>query len=91
MLPKSLDPDALRQIAAFIIIILVIVAGLVLWVVQKMVMKVVVLGFLIGIGVFVWYQRDALQDCGPPNCSCKVLKWHVEPSKIPGCELTAPQ
>jgi hypothetical protein len=80
-----MDPDALRNIAAFAIIILVITAGLVLWVVQKMVMKVIVLGLLIGIGVFVWYERDALKDCGPPNCSCHVLSWDVDPTVIPGC------
>ena len=82
MLPKSLDPDALRRVAAFIIIILVMVAGLVLWIVQKMVMRVIVLGLLIGIGVFVWYERDSLKDCGPPSCSCKLLNWDVH---TPGC------
>ena len=86
MLPRSLDPDALRNVGAFIIIVLVMVAGLVLWIVQKMVMKVIVLGLLIGVGVFVWYERDALKDCGPPNCSCKVLAWDVDRNVIPGCE-----
>ena len=82
MLPKSIHPDTLRQVGAFALVIIVIAAGLVLWIVQKMVMRVIILGLLIGIGVFVWYERDALKDCGPPSCSCKLLHWDVQ---SPGC------
>ena len=82
MLPKSLDPDALRAIGAATLVGIVIIAGLVMWTVQKMVMRVVVLGLLIGIGVFVWYERDELENCGPPNCNCKVASFDVH---TPGC------
>ena len=82
MLPKSLDPDALQAMGAATLVGVVIVAGLVLWTVQRMVMRVILLGLLIGIGVFVWYERDSLKDCGPPDCTCKVLNWDVH---TPGC------
>lgn len=83
MLPKSIHPDTLRNIGAFALVIIVLLAGIVLWTVQKMVMRVIVLGVLIGVGVFVWYERDSLRDCGPPSCSCKILSWDVS---TPGCE-----
>jgi hypothetical protein len=90
MLPKSIHPDTLRNVGAFALVVIVLLSGIVLWTVQKMVMRVVVLGLLIGIGVFIWYERDALQDCGPPNCSCKILSWDVSTASIPGCEPAQP-
>ena len=82
MLPESLEPDTLRAMGAATLIGIVIIAALVLYTVQRMVMRVVVVGLLIGVGVFVWYERDSLSDCGPPTCDCKVLNWDVH---TPGC------
>lgn len=82
MLPKSLDPDSLQAIGAATLVAIVIIAGLVMWTVQKMVMRVVMVGLLVGLGVFVWYERDELRDCGPPNCDCKVAGFDVH---TPGC------
>ena len=83
MLPKSLDPDSLQAIGAAALVGIVIVAGLVMWAVQRMVMRVIVVGLLVGLGVFVWYERDELRDCGPPSCNeCKVATFDVH---VPGC------
>lgn len=82
MLPKSLEPDTLRAIGGAGLLGIALIAGLVLWTVQRMVMRVIVIGLLIGLGIFVWYERDSLKDCGPPDCSCKVLSWDVH---TPGC------
>jgi hypothetical protein len=82
MLPKSLEPETLRAMGAAALAGIVLVAGLVLWTVQKMVMRVILFGLLIGVGVYVWYERDSLENCGPPECSCKVLSWEVH---TPGC------
>jgi hypothetical protein len=81
MLPKNLDPDALRTIGIAALVVLVLVAFLVLRFVQKMVLRVVLLGVLAGLGVFVWWQRDNLHQC-VPTCSCSVAGYTVQ---VPDC------
>ena len=81
MLPKNLDPDALRNIGIGALVVIVLVAFIVLRFVQKMVFRVVLLGFLAGIGVFVWWERDNLQHC-VPKCSCSLAGYTVQ---VPNC------
>jgi hypothetical protein len=82
MLPKSLDPDALRTIAVVALVVLLVLAFLVMRMVQKMVLKVVFLGFLAGLGVFVWYERANLADC-VPQCACSVAGFDVQVDDCP--------
>jgi hypothetical protein len=84
VLPKSLDPDALRTIAVVVLVALAVVALLVLRFVQKMVLRVVLLGVLAGLGLFGWYERVELKDC-VPNCTCRVFGYDVP---TPGCPDT---
>jgi uncharacterized membrane protein YccC len=86
MLPKSLDPDTLRTAALVSLVVLAVVAVLVLRFVQKMVLRVVFLGLLVGIGVFVWWERDSLRQC-VPTCACSVAGYTVQ---VPGCPPGAP-
>jgi hypothetical protein len=80
MLPKSLDPDALRTVALVALAVLVVLALVVMRAIQKMVLKVIFLGILAGIGVFVWYERAELADCRP-NTTCRVAGFDVQ---VPG-------
>lgn len=80
MLPKSLDPDTLRTGALVVVGVIVVVAFLVMRMVQKMVLKVIFLGLLAGIGVFVWYERAELADCRP-GATCRVAGFDVQ---VPG-------
>lgn len=83
MLPKSLDPDALRTIAIVVLVALLLVAFLVMRFIQKMVLRVVLLGALVGLGVFVYYERDQLKEC-VPNCSCEFFGYTVQ---VDGCPV----
>ena len=82
MLPKSLDPDTLRNILVGTLVVLVFVAFIVLRFVQKMVFRVVLLGLVAGLGVFVWWERDNLRHC-VPTCSCSVAGYKVQVSGCP--------
>jgi hypothetical protein len=77
MLPKSLDPDALRTIAIGALVVLLLVAFLVMRFIQKMVLRVILIGALVGLGVYVYYQRDQLKDCAREN-SCEFFGYKVQ-------------
>lgn len=81
MLPKSLDPATLRTVAIVALVALVLFGFLVLRMVQKMVLRVILLGLLAGIGVFVWAQRAALADCAK-TCDCRFAGKDVQ---VPKC------
>jgi hypothetical protein len=83
MLPKALGPDDLRTLAVVALVALLVVAFLVLRFIQKMVLRVVLLGALVGMGVFVYYQRDELKEC-VPNCACELFGYTVQ---VDGCPL----
>ena len=84
VLPKSLDPEALRNIAIAGIAVLALIAFLVMRFIQKMVLRVVLLGALVGLGVFVWGQRQELQDC-VPTCACEFFGFEVQLPNVAGC------
>ena len=80
-MPESLDPSDLRTIALVGIGVVVVLWLLVLRMVQKMVLKVVFLGALAGVGVYLWSQRSALDDCRA-TCACTFAGFDVD---VPGC------
>jgi 4-hydroxybenzoate polyprenyltransferase len=83
MLPKSLGPDDLRTIAIVVLVALLLVAFLVMRFIQKMVLRVILIGALVGVGVFVYSQRAELKDC-VPNCACEFFGYTVQ---VDGCPL----
>ena len=88
MLPKSLDPDTLRTVALGVSGGTVLIALLVLRFVRKMVLKVILIGVLIGGGVYVWSQRTQLSDC-VPHCACTFAGFDVHVT-APGCTINKP-
>jgi hypothetical protein len=54
----------------------VVLALLVLRFVQRMALKVVLVGALVGAGIYVWSQRTELQDC-VPRCACTFAGFDV--------------
>lgn len=81
MLPKSLDPEVLRNVAVGALVVQAILAVLVLRFVRKMVVRVVFLGALAGLALFAWYQRAELKEC-VPDCACSFAGYDVQ---TPGC------
>jgi hypothetical protein len=81
MLPKSLDPDTLRTVGLVALAVIVVLALLIMRMVQKMVLKVIFLGLLVGLGTFVWYERTDLADCAK-TCACSLLGVDVQ---VPDC------
>jgi hypothetical protein len=62
-------------------VVLVVAAFLVLRFVKKMVLRVVLVGIVVGLAVFVWWERAYLKDC-VPKCSCSVAGFEVQ---VPDC------
>ncbi|MCU1374802.1 MAG: hypothetical protein JWO68_2088 [Actinomycetia bacterium] len=81
MLPKTLGPDDLRNIAIAVLVVLLLVAFMVMRFIQKMVLRVILIGALVGFGAYVYYQRDTLKDC-VPKCACTFFGYTVQ---VDGC------
>jgi len=81
MLPKSFDPDTLRNVGLVTLVVLVLGGFIVLRFVKKMVLRVVLIGVFLGLAVFVWWERDYLKDC-VPKCSCSIAGFDVQ---VPDC------
>jgi hypothetical protein len=81
MLPESLDPSDLRTIALIVVVVAAVVALMVMRFIQKMVLRVILIGALAGVGVFAWAQRAELQEC-VPDCACTFFGFDVQ---VPGC------
>lgn len=81
MLPESLDPSDLRTVALVVVVLAALVALLVVRFIQKMVLRVILVGALAGVGVFAWAQRSELQEC-VPDCACTFFGFDVQ---VPGC------
>lgn len=79
--PESLDADTLRTVALVALGVLAVLGLLIMRMIQKMVLRVVLLGVLVGLGLFVWAQRAQLADC---RCgtTCQVAGLDVE---VPDC------
>jgi hypothetical protein len=87
MLPESLDPSDLRTIALVVVVVVALVALMVMRFIQKMVLRVILIGALAGIGITAWWQRAELQDC-VPECACTFFGMDVPLDSIPGCRAT---
>jgi cobalamin biosynthesis protein CobD/CbiB len=83
MLPETFDPDTLRTAGVVALVVLVLVAFFVMRFIQKMVLRVIMLGVLVGLGVFVWFERDNLEEC-VPNCACDIAGFEVQ---VPDCPM----
>jgi hypothetical protein len=81
MLPESLDPSTLRTIALGALVVIAALAFLVVRFVQKMVLRVVLIGALAGLGLYVWSERASLDECRR-TCACSIAGFDVQ---VPGC------
>ena len=80
MLPEFLDPRALRAVSMVIIVILALLIFVVVRTAQKMVVRVVLLGILVSLGLGVWVQRDDLRDCRVDG-DCRFFGFDVQVSE----------
>jgi hypothetical protein len=98
-LPDSIEPDQLKTAAIAVIVVLALLAFVVMRFIQKMVLRVIMLGVLVAGGLFLYAQRDDLDECQrrvrSPNpfvpqderCTCDFAGFEV---KVPGCAAIAP-
>ena len=84
MLPESLDSVDLQRIAIFVLIGLAVVCFLVLRFVQKMLLRLLLVGLTIGLGVAVWAQRVELGECAK-TCDCRLFGKDVQVPRV-GCD-----
>lgn len=78
MWPEWLDPDLARWLAVGALVLIVLVALWILRFIQKMVLRVVLLGVAAVLGLVLYLQQDALAECGPPECSCQLFGFDVQ-------------
>lgn len=62
-LPDSIEPDQLKVAAIVVLAVLALVTLLIMRFIQKMVLRVIIAGVLVAAGVFVYAQRDDLDQC----------------------------
>jgi undecaprenyl pyrophosphate phosphatase UppP len=93
----AVEPDQLKMGAIIAIVVLAVLALLVARFIQKLVLKLVMVLVLVGAGIFVYAQRDSLDECqrqvraaptledvSDPDarCTCEFVGYEV---KVPGC------
>jgi hypothetical protein len=94
----AIEPDQLKSAAIVAIVVLVVLAFLVMRFIQKLVLKLIMVVALVGAGLFVYTQRDSLDDCQKhvrevtvmtteDRCTCDFFGYEV---KVPGCVALVP-
>ncbi|HVM52734.1 MAG TPA: hypothetical protein VM262_06015 [Acidimicrobiales bacterium] len=88
-LPEGIEPDQVKVAAIVAIAVVVLGAFLVLRFIQKLILKLVIVLALVGAGVFLYAQRDSLDDCQQRvraslgrDCVCGFAGFDVT---VPGC------
>ncbi len=71
MLPDFLDADNLQWLILGVLALLALAMLMVVRFVQKLVMRILVLGILAGIGISLWVQRADLSECAE-TCECSL-------------------
>ena len=94
----AVEPDQLKMGAIIAIVVFGVLALLVARFIQKLVLKLVIVLALVGAGIFVYLQRDDLDECQrqlraaptiedlrtpEERCTCEFVGYEV---KVPGCE-----
>ena len=72
VLPRSLDSETLQHIAIGVLIGLAVLCLVILRFVQKLALRLVLVGLVVGLGAFVWAERVDLSHCAQ-TCNCRLL------------------
>jgi hypothetical protein len=99
----AIEPDQLETGAIVAIVVFAVLALLVIRFIQKLVLKLIIVVVLVAAGIFVYSQRDALDDCQrqvraqptiadvtnpDERCTCDFAGYEV---KVPGCQALLEQ
>lgn len=71
VLPDWLDPNTLRWLILGAMGLLVVAMLMIIRTIQRLAMRVVLLGILAGFGLSLWIQRSDLRDC-VDTCECSL-------------------
>ena len=89
-LPDAIEPNQLKTAAVAGMVILAFLAFIAMRFVQKVVTKLILLAILVAGGVFLYNQRDDLDECQKQlrasfglDCTCGFAGFDVT---VPGCE-----
>ena len=88
----DLDPDQVKTGAIVALAVLVVIAFLVMRFIQKLVFKAILIVGLVAVGVGIYSQRDALDECQRRVRSGEIVT-DEKPCKcdFAGFEITVPQ
>jgi hypothetical protein len=91
----AVEPDQIKMGAIAALVVLVLLVFLVMRFIQKLVLKLIVIAALVGAGVFVYSQRESLDECQQKvrdslgrDCTCEFAGYEVT---VPGCAALVPQ
>jgi hypothetical protein len=68
-----------KTVGIFVIVVIVLAGVLFSFVFQKLTGRLIVAAIVVGLGIFVWTQRDAI-DHDAKKCDAKFLGIHLTPS-----------
>lgn len=81
-MPDWIDSELLRQAAVVVSGVLVVGCFVVWRLVQKVVLRVIGVGVMLGLAAGMWFYRAELGDCAE-TCSCSLFGADVT---VPACE-----
>ena len=86
----AIEPDQVKNGAIAAIVVLAVLAFVVMRFIQKLVLKLIVIAALGGAGVFLYAQRESLDECQQKvrdsfgrECTCDFAGFEIT---VPGCD-----
>ncbi len=74
---SALDVSTMETTSLVVLGILVLMAVAVLLLISKFIVKILVVGVIVALGIAVWSQRAELADC-PQTCACSFFGYDLE-------------
>jgi hypothetical protein len=75
----AFSTDQAKAVGIFAIVVIVIAGVLLSFVFQKLTGRLIVIALVVGLGILLWTQRDAI-DHDARKCDAKFLGIHLTPS-----------
>jgi hypothetical protein len=76
---EAFSTDQAKTVGIFVIAVIVVAGVLLTFVFQKLTARLILGVIIVGLGIFVWTQRDAI-DSDAKNCKAEFVGIHLTPS-----------
>jgi len=76
---EAFSTDQAKTVGIFVIAVIVVAGVLLTFVFQKLTARLILGVIIVGLGIFVWTQRDSI-DSDAKNCKAEFVGIHLTPS-----------